>query len=64
MKAKNRLNPQKRLLNISSVARRLSLSKSFVYQLIQRNELPSIHIGRSVRVLEEDLHNFIEMNKQ
>lgn len=48
-----------RLLKPEEVAHILSTSRSLVYQLIQQGKLPSIRIGRSVRVRQRDLENFI-----
>lgn len=48
-----------RLLTAPDVARILNISKAAAYQLIQQRKIPSIRIGRSVRVREEDLTNFV-----
>ena len=48
------------LLTATEVAQKLRLGTSTVYQLMQRGELPTVRIGRSVRVRLEDLHAFIE----
>ncbi len=47
------------LLKPEDVTSILNISLSFTYQLIQQGELPSIHIGRSVRIRPQDLENFI-----
>jgi excisionase family DNA binding protein len=52
------------LLTASQIAERLQVSLSFVYELIQRGELKSVHMGRAVRVRPEDLHQFIEQRVQ
>jgi excisionase family DNA binding protein len=49
-----------RLLTASQVAEVLQISKSMAYQMIARREIPSIRIGRSVRVRPIDLNAFIE----
>jgi excisionase family DNA binding protein len=52
----NELTP---LLRGSDVANILNISRSLAYQLIQRGEIPSIKIGRAVRVRSKDLEDFI-----
>lgn len=47
------------LLTEPEVARILNISKANAYRLIQLGEIPSVSIGRSVRVREEDLNDFI-----
>ena len=47
------------LLKATEVAERLNISRSLVYQLIQAGEIPTIRIGRAVRVLPEDLEEYI-----
>ncbi len=53
-----------RLLNAQDVAAALKMGLSTVYQLVERGELPSIRIGRSVRIRPEDLEEFIESKAQ
>jgi len=53
-----------RLLNAQEVAAALNMGLSTVYQLVERGELPSIRIGRSVRFRPEDLEKFIESKAQ
>jgi len=53
-----------RLLNAQEVAAALNMDLSTVYQLLERGELPSIRIGRSVRIRCEDLEKFIESKAQ
>jgi putative molybdopterin biosynthesis protein len=47
------------MLKSKDVAAILNISRRTVYTLMQRGELPSVRIGRSVRVQPEDLENFI-----
>jgi excisionase family DNA binding protein len=48
------------LLKVEDVAERLNISPSLVYQMMQRNEIPYVRIGkRSVRMLESDLIEYI-----
>ena len=53
-----------RLLIAQDVAAALNMGLSTVYQLVDRGELPSIRIGRSVRIRPEDLEKFIESKAQ
>lgn len=47
------------LLKIEDVAGRLRLSRSQIYEMIGRGEIPSLVLGRSRRVREADLDQFI-----
>lgn len=51
-----------KLLNAEEVAELLSVSRSFAYALMQTGQIPTIHLGRSVRVRPEDLEEFIQLN--
>ncbi len=52
------------LLRAEEAADRLNVSKGKIYQLLQRGDLPSIHIGKAVRVREEDLETFLKMSRK
>jgi excisionase family DNA binding protein len=47
------------LLTIREACARLKLSRASMYRLIARGELPTVRIGRSRRVIREDLDRFI-----
>lgn len=49
-----------RLLEVSAVARRLSVSASTVYRLIDEGELEAVRIRRSVRVPDLCLRRYME----
>jgi len=53
-----------RLLNAKDIAVALNIGLSTVYLLLERGELPSIRIGRSVRIRPDDLEEFIESKVQ
>jgi excisionase family DNA binding protein len=53
-----------RLLRAEEVADFLQVSLSFVYALIERGELPSVRLGRAVRVQPEDLIRFTDANRR
>ena len=61
---KNKTNGSQELLKAADIARILNISKSFAYQLMNRNELRSVHIGNTRRVRFSDLEKFIELNTQ
>jgi len=54
--------PVEKLLNVNDMAEILQVSKAHAYTLIRRGEIPSIHIGRSIRVRPVDLEEYIETN--
>jgi len=47
------------LLKVADVAQRLKLSRSMVYMLCQRGELPTVKIGAAVRVPSDQLDAWI-----
>jgi excisionase family DNA binding protein len=51
------------LLDVMEVAHILHISRSNCYLLIQRGLLPSIRLGRSRRVLLQDLQDYISRNR-
>jgi len=51
-----------RLLKGDEVARILNISRSQAYKLMQQGQIPTVRIGRSVRVRHESLWTFIEEN--
>jgi len=53
-----------KLLKSDEIAELLGVSKSFAYKLIRLGTLPSIRMGRSVRVRQEDLDTFVITNIQ
>ena len=46
------------LVTIPEAAALLSLGRSTIYELVQRNEIPVVHIGRAVRIRVKDLRRF------
>lgn len=48
-----------RILTIPEVADYLKISRSKVYALVARNQIPYIRIGRNVRIKESDLERWI-----
>lgn len=52
------------LLKPMDVAHVLGISKSKVYELLSTGELPSIRIGKSIRVSTEDLRKWVASRTQ
>ena len=48
------------LVTVDEAARRLSIGRSHIYAQMQQGRLRSVRIGRSRRILERDLDDFIE----
>lgn len=48
-----------RLLNIREVAEILHVSRTLVYSLLQKGDIPSVRIERMIRVRPEDLERYI-----
>lgn len=51
---------QDQLLTLRQVAGRLQVSMSTIHRRIKAGELPTVRIGRSLRVRPEDLDAYIE----
>jgi excisionase family DNA binding protein len=48
------------ILTIPEVARYLKMSKSKIYSLVSREEIPHLKIGRNVRIRSKDLQAWME----
>lgn len=53
-------NPPKVLLTIREVMRRLKVSESTVYRLVNQGHIRIVHVGRSSRVPEDSLNSYID----
>jgi excisionase family DNA binding protein len=51
------------ILTIPEVAAYLKISKSKVYDLVHKNEIPHIRLGRNVRILESDLIQWLQTKR-
>jgi excisionase family DNA binding protein len=51
-----------KLLKGSDVAILLNVSRSFAYLLMQSGHIPTVRLGRSIRVRPQDLVDYIEEN--
>ena len=48
------------LMTYATAAKRLCISESSLYRLIKSGELPTVRIGSSSRITEEDLRAYVE----
>ena len=48
-------------MTVPQVAKYLQISKSKIYYLISRRELPHLRMGRNVRVRQSDLMKWLEL---
>jgi excisionase family DNA binding protein len=46
-------------LTVAEVASVMRVSKMTVYRLVHNGELPAVRVGRSFRVLEEDVNRYL-----
>ncbi len=53
-------SPQKLLLRVGEVAEMLSVARSKAYAMVQSGELPSVRLGRSVRVVSAALFEYVD----
>ena len=50
------------LLSITDVCQELGMGKSWVYRRIQSGEIPSVKLGRNIKVRREDLEGYLKDN--
>ena len=50
-----------KVFTIPEVAAYLKISKSKIYYLVSRNEIPHLKLGRNVRIRESDLQKWLEL---
>ena len=48
-----------RFLTVAEVARVMRVSKMTVYRLVHNGELPAVRVGRSFRVPEQAVHDYL-----
>ena len=48
-----------RFLTIAEVAAMIRVSKMTVYRLVHNGELPAVRVGRSFRVTEDDVNEYL-----
>ena len=48
-----------RFLTVAEVAAMMRVSKMTVYRLVHSGELPAVRVGRSFRVVEKDVNEYL-----
>ena len=51
------------LLSIPELCQELGMGKSWVYRRIQSGEIPSVKLGRNIKVRREDLEGYLEAQR-
>ena len=51
------------LLSIAEVCRSLGMGKSWTYRRLKSGEIPSVKLGRSIKVKREDLEEYLEKQR-
>lgn len=52
------------MLTVAEIAAELRVSKMTVYRLVNERQLPSVRVGRSVRVRRSDLDAYLDTATQ
>jgi excisionase family DNA binding protein len=59
--------PQERqglgLLSISELCQELGMGKSWIYRRLRSGEIPSVKLGRSIKVKRSDLEEYLESRR-
>jgi excisionase family DNA binding protein len=58
------INQQHEYMKVPEVAEELRIARSRVYELVGEGEIPSVRIGRSVRVSRKELERWLEGQRQ
>ena len=48
------------LLSVTQVCQQLAMGKSWVHQRIKSGEIPSVRLGRNIKVKRQDLEKYLE----
>jgi excisionase family DNA binding protein len=59
MASKERPLSEVKFLTVAEVATAMRVSKMTVYRLVHSGELPAIRVGRSFRVPEQAVHDYL-----
>jgi excisionase family DNA binding protein len=51
--------PDSKFLTVAEVAAMMRVSKMTVYRLVHGGDLPAVRVGRSFRVLEKDVDEYL-----
>jgi len=60
MSAAERPLAEVRFLTVAEVASAMRVSKMTVYRLVHSGELPAVRVGRSFRVPEQAVHDYLD----
>jgi excisionase family DNA binding protein len=52
-----------RLLSVHEVCQQLGMGKSWVYRRLRSGEIPSVKLGRSIKVRRDDLEAYLEQHR-
>ena len=64
MESPQEVAPQRLLLRIPEVAETLGLGRTKIYELIATGELPTIRVGRAIRISVSTLQKWVEEREQ
>ena len=56
-------SPELQLLSIAEVCRTLGMGKSWTYRRLKSGEIPSVKLGRSIKIKREDLEEYLEKHR-
>jgi excisionase family DNA binding protein len=48
------------LMTVEELRRFLAVSRTYAYRMLRDGELPSVRLGRSLRIRKSDLQQFVE----
>jgi excisionase family DNA binding protein len=51
------------LLSIAQLCQELGMGKSWVYRHLRSGEIPSVRLGRSIKVRRDDLEEYLEKHR-
>jgi excisionase family DNA binding protein len=51
------------LLSIPQVCQRLAMGKSWVYRRVHEGEIPSVRLGRTIKIRRADLEKYLEEHR-
>jgi excisionase family DNA binding protein len=51
------------LLSVDEVCQQLGMGKSWVYRRLGSGEIPSVKLGRSIKIRREDLEAYLEQHR-
>lgn len=61
--ASPRMDRDSKLLSMQEVCEALGMGKSWTYRRIKSGEIPSVKLGRSIKVKREDLAEYLESRR-